>query len=115
MVNNQKHVTSVFSALADPTRRRILSRLSSSREIPVTDLARPFRVSLPAISRHLRILERARLIERRRQGRVHLIRARVAGLKEAQGWISQCVTSWEFSFDALDELLRKEQRKEKKQ
>lgn len=60
------------------------------------------------------MLESARLIERRREGRVHLIRARPAGLKEAQKWIAECAAGWEFSFDKLDELLKNEQQKEKK-
>ena len=113
MVNNQR-ITAIFSALADPTRRRILARLSNRAESPVTALAKPFRISPPAISRHLRVLERARLIHRRRAGRVHLIRARPGALKEAQRWISECVAGWEFSFDALDELLKCEGRKDKK-
>jgi len=71
-------------------------------------LAKPFRISAPAISRHLRVLEKARLIDRRLEGRTHWIRARPAGLKAAREWINQCAAGWEFSFDALDELLRKE-------
>jgi DNA-binding transcriptional ArsR family regulator len=114
MVNNQRRITAIFAALADPTRRRILVRLSNGGEGPVTALAKPFRISLPAISRHLRVLEKARLIDRRREGRVHMIRGRVAGLRPAQDWISRCAAGWDFSFDALDELLKKEQRKEKK-
>src|ERR1700685_4356615 len=113
MVNNQKRTTAIFAALADPTRRRILVRLSDSGEGPVTALAKPFRISLPAVSRHLRVLEKARLIDRRRQGRVHLIRVRAAGFKQAQDWIAQFAAGWDYSFDALDELLRNEQRKGK--
>jgi DNA-binding transcriptional ArsR family regulator len=114
LVNNQKRITAVFAALADPTRRRILARLSTGGGSAVTELAKPFRISAPAISRHLRVLERAHLIDRRRQGRVHLIRPQTAGLKDAQQWIAQCVAGWEFSFDTLDELLREQPRKEKK-
>ena len=77
-------MTAIFAALADPARRRILVRLANSGEGPVTDLARPFRVSLPAISRHLRMLGRARLIDRRRQGRVHMIGVRPAGFQQAR-------------------------------
>ena len=113
MVNNQRQVTQVFAALADPTRRRILAGLSSQGESRVTALARPFRISLPAVSRHLRVLERARLIQRRRDGREHLIRPRPEGLREAQQWIAHCVAGWEFSFDALDRLLENDQGKEK--
>jgi DNA-binding transcriptional ArsR family regulator len=113
MVNNQGKITAIFAALADPTRRRILVRLSSSGEGPVTALAKPFRISPPAISRHLRVLEKARLIHRRREGRVHVIRARAAGFKPAQDWIAQCAAGWDFSFDALDKLLKNEQMKGK--
>jgi DNA-binding transcriptional ArsR family regulator len=113
MVNNQARITAIFAALADPTRRRILVRLSSKGAGPVTALAKPFGISLPAISRHLRVLEKARLIHRRREGRVHLIRVRAAGFKPAQDWMAQWAAGWDFSFDALDKLLKNEQRKEK--
>ena len=114
MVNKQRNVTAIFAALTDPTRRRILVHLSEHGETAVTSVAKPFRISLPAISRHLRVLERARLIERRRAGRLHLIRARAAGVKRAQEWIAHFVAGWEFSFDTLDDLLKKELAKEKK-
>src|SRR5580698_1149738 len=109
MVNNQKKVSAIFAALSDPTRRRILVRLSKGEEGAVTALAKPFRMSLPAISRHLRVLEDARLIDRRREGRSHLIRAHPAGLKPAQDWMAQCAAGWDFSFDTLDALLAEEQ------
>jgi DNA-binding transcriptional ArsR family regulator len=111
VVGKRKRVSVVFAALADPTRRRILERLSRQKEFRVTELATPFRISLPAVSRHLRVLEQARLIRRRRKGREHLFQARLAGLKEARSWLAHYVAGWEFSFDELDELLRKEQRK----
>jgi DNA-binding transcriptional ArsR family regulator len=114
VVNKQENVSAVFAALADPTRRRILARLSRGGERGVTSLARPFHISLPAISRHLRVLEDAHLIQRRRQGRTHLIHARTTGLKPAQNWIAQCAAFWDSRFDALDELLKDEQQKEKK-
>ncbi len=113
MVNNQEKITAIFAALADPTRRRMLVRLSNGGEGPVTVLAEPFRISLAAISRHLRVLEKARLIGRRREGRVHLIRIKRAGLKPAQEWITQCAAGWDSSFDALDELLKTELEKGK--
>jgi DNA-binding transcriptional ArsR family regulator len=106
IVDKQEHLTALFAALADPTRRRILQRLSEDGETRVTLLARPFRMSLPAISRHLRVLERARLIRRHRSGRLHLIRARAAGLREAREWITRCAAQWDMQFDALDELLK---------
>jgi len=113
MVNNPKDVTAIFAALADPTRRRILMRLSDQGEGPVTALAKPFRVSLPAISRHLRVLEKARLIDRRHAGRTHMIRARAVGLKPAQEWIAHFAAGWDHSFDTLDELLKIEMKKGK--
>ena len=114
MVNKQENISAVFAALADPTRRRILARLSGRGERRVTSLAKPFRISLPAISRHLRVLENARLIERRRDGRMHLIHARAAGLKPAREWIAQCAAFWDARFDALDALLKSEHPREKK-
>jgi DNA-binding transcriptional ArsR family regulator len=114
VVNNQKKVSDVFAALADPTRRRIMERLSGHGERRVTALARPFRISLPAISRHLQVLERARLIQRRRQGRIHFIRTRTAGIREAQKWLMRCAIEWDSRFNALDELLGADERKEKK-
>lgn len=113
LVNNRKEVTAVFAALADDTRRRILLRLSRDGEEPVTSLAHPFRISLPAISRHVRVLEKAGLIERRREGRVHFIRFRPAGLAKAREWMARCAQGWNFSFDRLDKLLKNEQHKEK--
>ena len=114
MVNKQHQVSLVFGALADPTRRRIMERLSRRGESRVTTLAEPFRISLPAFSRHLRVLERARLIQRRREGRLHLIRPQTEAMKDAQKWITSYVAGWDASFDKLDELLNDEQRKEKR-
>jgi DNA-binding transcriptional ArsR family regulator len=104
----------IFAALADPTRRRILEHLSGYGESRVTELARPFRISLPAISRHLRVLEDAKLIRRHRQGREHLIRGNTAGMRDAQQWMVQCAAGWEFSFNTLDQLIKADQRKERK-
>jgi DNA-binding transcriptional ArsR family regulator len=108
VVNKQEKVTAIFSALADPTRRRIMERLYGRGETPATALAVPFRISIPAISRHLRVLERAHLIERRRMGRLHLIRARKAGLEEARRWMTHYATAWDSALDALDEVMRKD-------
>jgi DNA-binding transcriptional ArsR family regulator len=113
VVNKQERVTAVFAALADPTRRQIMQRLSEQGESRVTALAKPFRISLPAISRHLRVLESARLIKRQRHGREHLIRSRAAGLEDARKWIAQCAAGWESGFDALDALLKSAQQREK--
>ena len=108
MVNKQLAVTRVFGALADPTRRQIVERLSRANEVRVTSLAKPFRMSLPAFSKHLRVLERARLIERRREGRLHLIRSRPAGARAAQQWMTHYIAGWQSSFDALERLLERD-------
>jgi DNA-binding transcriptional ArsR family regulator len=113
VVNSQPEISAVFAALADPIRRQILARLSTIGEGPVTELAKPFPVSLPAVSRHLRVLEEARLIDRRVTGRVHVIRFRAAGLKAAQDWMTRCAAAWDHSFDALDALLQTEMHKGK--
>lgn len=111
VVNNRQRITRVFAALADPTRRQIVQRLSQQGEIRVTTLAKPFRMSLPAISRHLRVLEKARLIKRHRRGREHLIQPYAAGLEDARKWIAQCAAGWESAFDNLDALLKIAQEK----
>jgi DNA-binding transcriptional ArsR family regulator len=113
VVNKQNRVTAVFAALADPTRRRILVRLSERGESPVKALAKPFHLSPPGFSKHLRVLEKARLIQRRRRGRLHLIRTRAAGLEEAQRWMAQCAAFWDSRFDELEELLKSEEGKER--
>jgi DNA-binding transcriptional ArsR family regulator len=107
MVNNSVlSLDATFAALADPTRRAILARLTRG-PAPVTELARPFEVSLPAISRHLRTLESAGLIARRREGRVHRIRLRPRPLREAAAWISRYERFWERRLDALEVFLEK--------
>ena len=114
VAKQQDRITSVFSALADPTRRRILERLSKHGETRVTALAKPFRMALPSVSKHLRVLERARLISRERHGRLHMIRANIDGMREARTWIEHCGAGWAFSLDRLDHLLQEEQREENK-
>ena len=113
MVKQQQRVDAVFAALADPTRRRIMERLSRGGESQVTSLARPFRMSLPAVSRHLRVLESAGLIKRQRHGREHLISANATGLSEVRKWMAQCAAAWNSGFDALDELLQEQMRKDR--
>jgi DNA-binding transcriptional ArsR family regulator len=102
-----------FGALADPTRRRILEHLAQGDRC-VTDLARPHRMSLPAVSKHLRVLERAGLIRRQRCGRVHQLKLEAQPMKDAQQWIEQYRRFWEENLDRLDEYLRQLQAKEKK-
>ena len=101
-----------FAALADPTRRAILARLASG-EISVTELARPFKMSLPAISKHLKVLERAGLIARSREAQWRPCRLKTAPLKEAADWVEKYRHFWEESFDRLDEYLKEMQKKEK--
>ena len=114
MVTSQDKLDAVFAALSDPTRRRILERLSRRSDIQVTELARPFKMSLPAISRHLRVLEDARLISRQRQGRVHRIRPNEAGLNDARKWIARYARFWETRFEAMDQLLERQNKPEDK-
>ena len=102
-----------FAALADPTRRRILEHLSDGDRC-VTELARPYRMSLPAVSKHLRVLEGAGLVRRHRDGRVHRLKLDAKPMQQAQAWIEEYRKFWEASFDRLDEYLKQLQTKEKK-
>ncbi|MGH3166469.1 MAG: ArsR/SmtB family transcription factor [Trebonia sp.] len=98
-------LSAIFGALADPTRRAILARLTDG-EATVTELAAPFAISLPAVSRHLKVLERAGLIARSRSGQ-HLASAlRPAPLREADEWMGRFRQFWDASFDRLDAHLR---------
>jgi DNA-binding transcriptional ArsR family regulator len=102
-----------FSALADPTRRRILEDLAGGDRC-VTDLARPYAMSLPAVSKHLRVLERAGLIRRRRCGRLHSLKLEAEPMKQAAEWIEEYRRFWEGSLDRLDDYLKQLQAKPKK-
>jgi DNA-binding transcriptional ArsR family regulator len=98
-----------FAALADPTRRRILAHLAHG-DLRVTDLARPHAMSLPAVSKHLRVLEKAGLLRRRRYGRVHEMHLDAKPLKKAAQWVQEYRNFWEGSLDRLAEYLEKENR-----
>jgi len=102
-----------FAALADPTRRRILEHLAGGDRC-VTDLARPYRMSLPAVSKHLRVLESAGLVRRKRDGRMHRLKLEARPMQQAQAWIEEYRKFWEASLDRLDEYLKQLQTKEKK-
>src|SRR5688572_16135073 len=104
----------LFSALSDPTRRAILSHLAMRGESSVTALARPFRMSLPAVSRHLKVLEHAGLISRSRTAQVRPARLEPAPLKEIADWVERYRRFWEQRFDTLDTYLRELQPDEKK-
>lgn len=106
-------LSSTFSALADPTRRAILGKLSKG-EASVTELAKPFDMSLPAITKHLKVLERAGLIERGREAQWRPCRLKAKPLKDAATWIEHYRRFWEESFDRLDDYLKELQKKEKK-
>ena len=97
-------LSTVFAALADPTRRAILARLTSD-EASVTELAEPFEMSLPAISKHLKVLERAGLIARGRQAQWRPCRLEAGPLKDIADWIEQYRRFWEASFDRLEIYL----------
>ena len=100
-----EQLNTVFFALADPTRRAILARLAQG-ETSGTELARPFSISVPAISKHLRVLEHAELILHRKEGRTHLFRLAARPLKEAATWLEPYQQFWETQFDALDTYLQ---------
>ena len=104
-------LSTTFGALADPTRRAILSRLASG-ESSVTELARPFNMTLPAISKHLKVLENARLITRSRAAQWRPCRLNPAPLKDASGWIEEYRKFWEESLDRLEVYLEQLQPKE---
>jgi len=105
-------LSSTFAALADPTRRAILARLASG-EASVTELAAPFEMSMPAVSKHLKVLERAGLVARSREAQWRPCRLEADPLKDIADWVEHYRVFWEQSFDRLDDYLR-ELKKEKK-
>jgi DNA-binding transcriptional ArsR family regulator len=106
-------LSATFAALADPTRRAILARLATG-EASVTQLAEPFEMIMPAISKHLKVLERARLIARGREAQWRPCRLEAAPLKDIADWIEHYREFWEQSFDRLEDYLRKLKTKDKK-
>ncbi len=107
------HLSATFAALADPTRRAILARLTTG-DASVMELAEPFEMSLPAVSKHLRVLERAGLISRGRDAQRRPCRIHAARLKEATEWMERYREFWEGSLDRLDGYLEEMKKKEKK-
>lgn len=99
------HLSETFGALADPTRRAILARLASG-EASVTQLAEPFAMSMPAISKHLKVLERAGLIARGREAQWRPCRLQAGPLQDVAGWVDHYRRFWEESFDRLDNYLQ---------
>ena len=102
-----------FGALADPTRRAILARLASG-EASVTELAEPFAMSMPAISKHLKVLERAGLIAREREAQWRPCRLQAAPLQDVAGWVEHYRRFWEESFNRLDDYLQELKQKDSK-
>lgn len=98
----------IMGALADPTRRAILLRLARG-EARVTDLAAPFAISLNSVSKHIRILERARLVERRRIGREHVLSRNLRSLTEAADWIETLQAKWHSRIDRLEQALSEDE------
>jgi DNA-binding transcriptional ArsR family regulator len=111
---NQDQLSATFASLADPTRRAILARLASG-EASVTELAVPFRMSLPAVSKHLKVLEQAGLITRGREAQWRPCRLKAAPLKDAVDWLEQYRKFWDESLDRLDDYLRELQAVEQKE
>ncbi len=107
------HLSATFAALADPTRRAILARLSLG-ETSVSELAEPFEISLPAVSKHLKVLERAGLIARGRDAQWRPCRIDAGPLREVADWLEHYRRFWEQRLDRLDEYLKELQAKEKK-
>ena len=105
-------LTATFAALADPTRRAILARLASG-ELSVTELAEPFKMSLPAVSKHLKVLQRAGLVARGREAQWRPCRLDARPLKDAADWVEYYRRFWTQSFDRLDNYLHKLKSKEK--
>ena len=106
-------LSATFSALADPTRRAILSRLAAG-EATVTQLAEPFKMSLPAVSKHLKVLERAGLITQGREAQWRPRRIQAAPLKDVSAWVERYRDLWEERLNRLDDYLKRIQAEEKR-
>ncbi len=106
------HLSTTLAALADPTRRAILSRLSAG-EASVKELAEPFTMTLPAVTKHLKVLQRAGLISQGRRAQWRPCRLEAKPLREVAEWVEQYRKNWEESFDRLDEYLKEIQEREK--
>jgi DNA-binding transcriptional ArsR family regulator len=110
---SSKVLDRTFGALADPTRRRILAQLASGEEC-VTNLARPHAMSLAAVSKHLIVLEKAGLVKRRRDGRVHSLALEAKPMQEAQAWLDRYRKFWQGNLDQFEKYLDKLKEKESK-
>jgi DNA-binding transcriptional ArsR family regulator len=108
---SSKVLDQTFGALADPTRRRILAQLAKGKDC-VTNLARPHAMSLAAVSKHLMVLEKAGLVKRRRDGRVHSLALEAKPMQEAQAWLDRYRKFWEANLDQFERYLDQLQEKE---
>ena len=106
-------LSTVLAALSDPTRRAILARLAVNGNVPVKELAKPFKMSLPAVSKHLSVLENAGLITRGREAQWRPVTLKAAPLREVSDWVERYRRFWEQRFDRLDSYLKQLQAKEK--
>ncbi len=109
MVEYSLQLDATFGSLADSTRRDILCRVAE-RELSVSEIAAAYKLSLAAISKHLKILEAARLVSKRRRGKQQLVQLSPQAIKSAQGYLDHYETIWNLRFDALELLLRHEER-----
>src|SRR5712691_9619627 len=112
-ISPSDHLSVTFGALADPTRRAILARLAAG-EASVTELAQPFDLSLPGVSKHLKVLQRAGLITQGRRAQWRPCRLEADRLRDVDGWLDEYRRFWEESFDRLDEYLQELKSKEEK-
>jgi DNA-binding transcriptional ArsR family regulator len=113
MVKYQSQLDSVFHSLADPTRRDILKRVAT-RELSVGEIASPYHMSFAAISKHLKVLEEAELISKRREGKQHFVQASPLAFEKAMHYLEQYRHMWEERFSRLDALLEQEKKKLKR-
>ena len=114
MVTNSDHLDQTFAALADPTRREILAQLAEG-DSTVGELARPFKISRPAISKHLRVLERAGLVRRSQDGRLSRCGLDASPMRDAAEWVGEYRKFWESQLDALAHFLEQKEEEEKKE
>jgi len=113
MVKYYAQLDATFGALADPTRRAILATLMLG-QASITELAKPHRMSLPAVMKHVRVLEGAGLVSQEKTGRTRICQLAAQPLKEAEGWISQYRVFWEKTFDSLERYLAQQQTQQEK-
>src|SRR6187431_2316823 len=113
MTEQTDHLSTIFAALADPTRRAIIARLAEG-EATVGELAAPFDLSLPAVSKHLKVLQRAGLVEQGRHAQWRPCRLSPEPLRDLADWVAQYKRHWEESFDRLGEYLKELQKEEQR-